>query len=320
MRWSGVAPQEARLQRPRETTRDVRAPRCGKETRIATHVSRHRCSCPRWRRCSLLAHFALIEVGREVATLRTPRPDGSWQETRLWIVDDGDAAWLHSAGAAWAKRFEGDPIVEVERAGTIAPLPRDARARPASRASPAAREVRHRRPLGALRRARRRDGARGAVGSAVARPSRDHHDRLLPDRAGDPRAVVAFVRPTRSTSHRRAPRDAQCEGEHPRGAARRHERAARLRLRSCWPPEASTERNASEEFARPREDRGAAAATSCGRIGEVRRRELDLDCRDVPGHRTRMHRSDVSDAVTRCRTNRSCEHAARLGSSNRGKA
>lgn len=67
----------------------------------------------------LLAHFALIEVGREVATLRTPRPGGSWQETRLWIVDDGDSAWLHSAGAAWAKRFEGSPIVEVEREGTL---------------------------------------------------------------------------------------------------------------------------------------------------------------------------------------------------------
>ena len=66
----------------------------------------------------VLAHFALIEVGREVATLRTPRPDGSWQATRLWIVDDGDAAWLHSAGDAWAKRFEGNPVVEVERAGT----------------------------------------------------------------------------------------------------------------------------------------------------------------------------------------------------------
>lgn len=67
----------------------------------------------------LLAHFALIEVGREVAKLRTPRPGGSWQETRLWIVDDGDSAWLHSAGAAWAKRFEGSPIVEVEREGTL---------------------------------------------------------------------------------------------------------------------------------------------------------------------------------------------------------
>lgn len=65
----------------------------------------------------VLAHFVLIEWGREVATLRTQRPDGTWQETRLWIVDDGGSAWLHSAGEAWAKRFEGGPVVEVEREG-----------------------------------------------------------------------------------------------------------------------------------------------------------------------------------------------------------
>ena len=64
------------------------------------------------------AHMALIEVGREVVTLRTQRPDGSWQATRLWIVDEGGSSWLHSAGADWAKRFAGDPIVEVVRGGT----------------------------------------------------------------------------------------------------------------------------------------------------------------------------------------------------------
>jgi len=63
------------------------------------------------------SHLALIEVGREVVTLRTQRPDGSWQSTRLWAVDDAGAVWLHSAGAAWARRFEGDPIVELKRGG-----------------------------------------------------------------------------------------------------------------------------------------------------------------------------------------------------------
>ena len=62
------------------------------------------------------AHLALIEVGREVVTLRTQRPDGTWQATRLWIVDDGRSAWLHSGGPSWRKRFEGDPVVQVERA------------------------------------------------------------------------------------------------------------------------------------------------------------------------------------------------------------
>lgn len=65
----------------------------------------------------VLGHLAVIEVGREVATLRTQRPDGSWQETRLWLVDDAGAAWLHSAGREWAARFAGDPVVEVERNG-----------------------------------------------------------------------------------------------------------------------------------------------------------------------------------------------------------
>jgi hypothetical protein len=62
-------------------------------------------------------HLALIEVGREVVTLRTPRPDGTWKETRLWVVDDGDTTWVHSKGAEWLARFEGDPVVELERGG-----------------------------------------------------------------------------------------------------------------------------------------------------------------------------------------------------------
>ena len=59
------------------------------------------------------AHMAFIEIGREVITLRTQRADGSWQKTRLWIVDDGDSSWLHSAGDAWIKRFEGNPVVDA---------------------------------------------------------------------------------------------------------------------------------------------------------------------------------------------------------------
>lgn len=62
-------------------------------------------------------HLALIEVGREVVTLRTRIPDGGWKETRLWVVDHDGVPWLHSAGADWARRFEGDPVVELVRAG-----------------------------------------------------------------------------------------------------------------------------------------------------------------------------------------------------------
>jgi hypothetical protein len=65
------------------------------------------------------AHLAVIEIGHEVVTLRTQRPDGTWQKTRLWLVDEGDSSWLHSGGDAWLARFDGDPVVEVEREGRI---------------------------------------------------------------------------------------------------------------------------------------------------------------------------------------------------------
>lgn len=65
----------------------------------------------------VLGHWALIEVGREVIVLRTEEPDGSWRETRLWIVDDGDVAWLHGGDSRWMRNLEAHPIVEVVRGG-----------------------------------------------------------------------------------------------------------------------------------------------------------------------------------------------------------
>jgi len=63
----------------------------------------------------LLAHWGLIEVGREVIVLRTQEADGGWLETRLWIVDDGDVSWLHGADSRWMHNLEARPIVEIER-------------------------------------------------------------------------------------------------------------------------------------------------------------------------------------------------------------
>jgi len=65
----------------------------------------------------LLAHWALIEVGREVVVLRTQDSDGGWRETRLWIVDDGGYAWLHGGDSRWMQDLRERPVVEVERAG-----------------------------------------------------------------------------------------------------------------------------------------------------------------------------------------------------------
>lgn len=67
----------------------------------------------------ILAHLALIEVGREVVTLRTRDADGGWTQTRLWVVDHDGSPWLHSAGEDWVERFAGDPLVELERGGEI---------------------------------------------------------------------------------------------------------------------------------------------------------------------------------------------------------
>ena len=61
------------------------------------------------------AHLVLIELDREVVVLRTEEPDGNWLETRLWIIDDGDASWLHGGDSRWIQNLKARPIVEVER-------------------------------------------------------------------------------------------------------------------------------------------------------------------------------------------------------------
>ena len=67
-----------------------------------------------------IAHCALIEGGREVIVLRTQNEDGTWLETRLWIVDDESegVAWLHgSSESRWERNLAARPEVEVTRAG-----------------------------------------------------------------------------------------------------------------------------------------------------------------------------------------------------------
>ena len=66
----------------------------------------------------VLAHCALIETGREVIVLRTQNEDGSWLESRLWIVDDGEVSYLHGdARSRWERNLAARPEVEVKRAG-----------------------------------------------------------------------------------------------------------------------------------------------------------------------------------------------------------
>jgi hypothetical protein len=69
----------------------------------------------------LIAHWALIEVGNEVVVLRTEEPDGSWYESRLWIVDDSGYAWLHGdRRSRWMRNLESRSTVKIARGGETA--------------------------------------------------------------------------------------------------------------------------------------------------------------------------------------------------------
>ena len=64
-----------------------------------------------------VAHLVLIEVGREVIVLRTQDAEGARLETRLWIVDDGEHAWIHGGDSGWMRNLQENPLVEVQRGG-----------------------------------------------------------------------------------------------------------------------------------------------------------------------------------------------------------
>ena len=66
--------------------------------------------------------FGVSEAGGEVVTLETSGADGSVQETRLWVVDADDHAWLRSGvpTSGWFVRLEANPEVRVTRDGKTA--------------------------------------------------------------------------------------------------------------------------------------------------------------------------------------------------------
>jgi hypothetical protein len=68
----------------------------------------------------VLAHLALIEVGREVVVVNEPTPTGMVHKARLWIVDDGRYAWIHPGSANaqwWIRHMDANPTVEIYRDG-----------------------------------------------------------------------------------------------------------------------------------------------------------------------------------------------------------
>jgi hypothetical protein len=68
----------------------------------------------------VLAHWALIEVGREVVVLHTEDADGGWIATRLWVVDDGGYPWVHGGDSHWMHNLRARPTVKLERGGHTA--------------------------------------------------------------------------------------------------------------------------------------------------------------------------------------------------------
>ena len=44
----------------------------------------------------MLSIILVSEAGTEVVTIETEEPDGSVRRTRLWVVDDGNFAWLRA--------------------------------------------------------------------------------------------------------------------------------------------------------------------------------------------------------------------------------
>jgi hypothetical protein len=68
----------------------------------------------------VLAHLALIEVGREVVVVHEPTPTGGVRKARLWIVDEGPYSWIHPGSANarwWVQHMDANPIVEIDRGG-----------------------------------------------------------------------------------------------------------------------------------------------------------------------------------------------------------
>ena len=64
--------------------------------------------------------YGVSELGAEIVTVRTTDTSGTTVDTRLWIVDHQDAAWLRSGMASngWYVRITGNPAVEIERNGS----------------------------------------------------------------------------------------------------------------------------------------------------------------------------------------------------------
>ncbi len=66
------------------------------------------------------AGLMVASESQEVVVLHSTTASGETNETRLWVVDDGETAWLRSGGAKrpWLADVRGNPHVMLERGDT----------------------------------------------------------------------------------------------------------------------------------------------------------------------------------------------------------
>ena len=65
--------------------------------------------------------FLVSEIGGEVVVLHRPAADGTFDEVRVWIVDDNDGTWIEhgDADADWIVKLATEPSLTIERGGEV---------------------------------------------------------------------------------------------------------------------------------------------------------------------------------------------------------
>ena len=63
--------------------------------------------------------YSIIEMGGEVVTLIKPTDDNKTSSARIWIVDDGEHAWIEHGepSSFWIRQLAANPEVNLTRGG-----------------------------------------------------------------------------------------------------------------------------------------------------------------------------------------------------------
>mgnify|MGYP006128921397 CR=1 FL=1 len=65
--------------------------------------------------------YAISELGGEVVTLVKPTDSNETSSVRIWIVDEGEHAWIEhgDAGSYWIRQLTKNPELNLQRDGEI---------------------------------------------------------------------------------------------------------------------------------------------------------------------------------------------------------